>query len=38
MAGRLEEESLGNICDWLDEYGFSEQLVETFRGKNYTVL
>ena len=33
MTGRLEEKSIKDICHWLEEKGFSEQLIESFRGK-----
>ena len=30
----LEEKSVEDICDWLEEKGFSDQLIENFRGKH----
>ena len=37
MESRLEEKSVEDICDWLEEKGFSVQVIESFRG-NYPCL
>lgn len=32
MAGALEEKSLQDVCEWLEEKGFGDTVIEAFRG------
>ena len=32
-AKEMEEKSVEDVCDWLEEKGFPEELLEVFRGK-----
>jgi len=32
-AKKMEEKSVEDVCDWMEEKGFPEELLEVFRGK-----
>lgn len=36
MAERLKEKSIADVCEWLEQKGFDDVVVEAIRGKGYT--
>lgn len=32
MAGELEEKSIDEVCQWLEDGGFPDSILQTFRG------
>ena len=37
MAGRLEEKTVDDICEWLEDRGFSENVLQVIRGTSNTL-